>query len=181
MKNSLIFIAVIALAGLSGFFLQQYLTEKETAEKTMANPIIGKPAQEFAMKDLDGNMRNITEWRGKVVLLNFWATWCPPCLKEIPDFIELQNRYGEAGFQVIGVAMDNIDDVREFAKENRMNYPVLPNEIESIELARRYGNYMGALPYSAFINRDGVVTHTIMGELSKIHAEKILASLKIKP
>lgn len=181
MKNILFFITVIALAGSSGFLLQQYLIEKEPVRKTMPNPVINKPAQEFAMADLNGNMRNITEWKGKVVLLNFWATWCPPCLKEIPDFIELQKEYSKADFQIIGIAIDKIDDVRSFAKEMKINYPIFPNEIESIGLSQRFGNTMGALPYSVFINKEGVVTNTIMGELSKIRAEEILKSLGVKP
>ena len=181
MKNIILFITVIALAGSSGFLLQQTLSEKNTSVETVTSSVINQPAQEFAMKDLDGNIRNITDWRGKVVLLNFWATWCPPCLKEIPDFIELQNQYKNADFQIIGIAMDNIDAVKTFVASQGMNYPVIPAETEAIELGQRYGNKIGALPYSVFINKNGDVTHTIVGELSKIKAEKILKSLNIKP
>jgi len=181
MKNVILFITVIALAGSSGFLLQQTLSDKNTSVEPVTSSVINQPAQAFAMKDLDGNIRNITDWRGKVVLLNFWATWCPPCLKEIPDFIELQNQYKNADFQIIGIAMDNIDAVKTFVASHGMNYPVIPAETEAIELGQRYGNKIGALPYSVFINKNGDVTHTIVGELSKIKAEKILKSLNIKP
>ena len=182
-KNSILFITVIitviAIAGTSGFLLQQFLASEKPTVPNSA--FIGHPAQEFSMRDLEGNIRNITDWKGKVVLLNFWATWCPPCLREIPDFIELQNKYKNSDFQIIGIAIDNIDAVKTFATENAMNYPVIPAETEAIELGQRYGNTIGALPYSVFINRNGDVTHTIVGELDKITAEKILTSLNVKP
>ena len=77
--------------------------------------------------------------------------------------------------------MDNLDAVKAFASSHGMNYPVIPSETEAIELGQRYGNTIGALPYSVFINKKGDVTHTIVGELSKLKAEKILLSLNIKP
>lgn len=179
MKQSFIFVAVIVIAGVSGFFMQQFLAQKESFEP--ASSFIGRPAQEFAMKDLDGNIRNITEWKGKVVLLNFWATWCAPCLREIPDFIRLQDKYKNADFQIIGIAMDDFEAVRAFAISHGINYPVIPAEAEAIELGQRYGNSIGVLPYSVFINKNGYISHTIVGELDKMKAEKILASLNIKP
>ena len=124
--------------------------------------------------DLDGQLRNIKEWDGKVILLNFWATWCPPCLKEIPDFIELQKTYGDQGFQIIGIAVDDEQAVREYVTEIGMNYPAMVVESEGVGLAKRYGNGIGALPYTVIIKRDGEISNTIMGELSKIRAKELL-------
>ncbi|MCK4705954.1 MAG: TlpA family protein disulfide reductase [Gammaproteobacteria bacterium] len=135
---------------------------------------------EFAMADLDGQTRNIKDWDGKVILLNFWATWCPPCLKEIPGFIELQEQYGDQGFQVIGIAVDNEKAVRDYVNEVKINYPVIAAEFEAIELSSRYGNRMGALPYSVIINRESEISNKITGELSKIEAEKLIEKLNIK-
>ena len=78
--------------------------------------------------DLDGNLRNIKEWDGKLILLNFWATWCPPCKKEIPVFIELQTAYKDQNFQIIGIAIDDEEAVAEFAKHIGINYPTLLTE-----------------------------------------------------
>lgn len=181
MKNFLLFSVTILVSAFSGYYLHQYLIDRELEEKMVGNPVLNQPAQEFAMSDLDGKLRNITEWKGKVVLLNFWATWCPPCLREIPDFIDLQTQYKQSGFQILGVAMDNLEAVKTFTEQMEINYPVFPGDAEVIGLARRYGNKAGALPYSVFIDREGVVTHTIMGELDKIKAEKILKSLISKP
>lgn len=184
LKQNLLLATVILLAALSGYALQniQWAAEENQAQQLASNKapseILIRP--EFAMTDIHGQLRDIKEWDGKVILLNFWATWCPPCLKEIPDFIELQNQFGEQGFQVIGVAVDNEKDVRRFADEMKMNYPVMAGEYEAIDLSRRYGNNIGGLPYSVIINRKGEISDTFMGELSKIEAEKLLRKLNIK-
>jgi peroxiredoxin len=177
MKNALIFIVATAIAGISGYALQRYLasdTEGVPVTET-ASPIIGKTRPEFAMMDIEGKIRNIKDWDGQIVLLNFWATWCPPCLEEIPGFIEVQRELDNRGFQIIGVAVDNEEDVREFANEMAMNYPILAGEMEAIELSQRYGNTVGGLPFSAIIDQNGTVTHTIMGELSK---DRLISILK---
>lgn len=183
MKNVVIFIAATAMAGASGFALQRYLSTDapdtthpfQAADKS--NPVIGQTRPEFAMMDLEGNVRNIKDWDGQVVLLNFWATWCPPCLEEIPGFIEIQQQLDNHGFQIIGVAVDDEENVRAFAEEMAMNYPILAGEMEAIELSQRYGNTIGGLPFSAIIDKNGKVTHTIMGELTKDRLISILEQL----
>jgi len=175
MKNALIFIVAIIIAGSAGFALQRYLSDNQQS----SNPAIGQSRPEFAAESLDGKIHNIKEWDDKVILLNFWATWCPPCKREIPDFIELQNEYGEQDFQVIGVAIDEMEPVREFAAKIGINYPIIAVQSEGVELARRYGNTVGALPYSVFIDKDGTISATIIGELSKKRAVSTLKLLGI--
>lgn len=183
MKNTLIFVIIIGIASASGFAVQRYLAKAETSQASVANITtdnIGQLRPEFAMKDLDGKLRNIKEWDGKVILVNFWATWCPPCLKEMPYFVELQETYGEQGLQIIGIAIDDEEDVRAFADDMGINYPIMAGEVDTIDLSRRYGNRIGGLPFSVFINRKGEITDTITGELDKIRAEKILKKLGLK-
>ena len=174
------------IAGAAGFALQYYLatdvddaTGPENRFKSMdaGNPMIGQRRPEFAMRDLDGKIRNIKDWDGQVIVLNFWATWCPPCLEEIPDFIDVQEAMEGKGLQIIGVAVDNEEDVRQFAEDMGMNYPVMAGESEAIELSQRYGNSIGGLPFSAVIDQNGTVTHTITGELSKERLVSILKKL----
>jgi thiol-disulfide isomerase/thioredoxin len=182
-KNTILFATIISIAGVSGFAMQRYLAKEKINQTSIANiktANLGQPRPEFAMKDLDGELRNIKEWDGKVVLVNFWATWCPPCLKEMPYFVELQKEYGEKGFQIIGIAIDDENDARTFANDMGINYPIMAGEIETIELSQRYGNHIGGLPYTVVINRKGEITDTIMGELDKIRAEKILKKLGLK-
>jgi len=179
MKNAVIFIVAMVIAGVSGFTLQRYLTTTtdSAAVPDASSPVIGHSRPEFAMIDIEGNLRNIKDWDGQIVLLNFWATWCPPCLKEIPDFIEVQQELQDRGFQIIGIAVDNEDDVRDFASEMAMNYPIMAGEMEAIELSQKYGNSIGGLPFSAIIDRNGKITHTITGELSKDRLISILNQL----
>ena len=185
-KNIVRFAIVISLAGVSGFAVQRYLANDKPPLRPDPKFVIdnssaeGQPRPEFAMLDLNGELRNIKEWDGKVVLVNFWATWCAPCLEEIPYFVELQDEYGEQGFQIIGVAVDDEEAVRSFASEMKINYPIMAGELEAIELSKRYGNRIGGLPYSVIINRDGEITDTITGDLDKIRAEKILKKLGLK-
>ena len=170
MKNTLIFIVAIVIAGASGYSLQKYLKQEQQSN----NPAIGLQRPEFAAMDLDSQLRNIKEWDGKLIFLNFWATWCPPCKKEIPTFIELQETYAEQGLQFIGIALDDDESVRKYAKMMSINYPTLLAEIDGVGLAKRYGNGIGALPYTVIINRNGEISQTIRGELSKKHALDIL-------
>lgn len=175
---------MITLAGVSGYAVQRYLATPEPVAAPIEINIptsieAGTMRPEFAMKDIDGRLRNISDWDGKVVLLNFWATWCPPCLNEIPDFIELQNEHGDKGLQIVGIAVDDEALARSFAEDIGMNYPVMAADSEAIELSQRYGNQVGGLPYTVIINRNGEITNMITGELSKIKAEKILSGLGI--
>ena len=129
---------------------------------------------EFSAPDENGEIRNIREWDGKIVFLNFWATWCPPCKDEMPHFIELQQEYGDQGLQFIGVAIDEHDAVTEFADDIGLNYPTMIVQDDGIELARRYGNGIGILPYTVIIDRDGRISNTFQGLLSKKRALELL-------
>jgi len=177
MKNSLIFAFAMLVAGIAGYAMQTWLHTDTTANASVA--AVAQPGPEFSMLDLAGKKHNIKDWQGKVVLLNFWATWCPPCLEEIPGFIELQDAYGDQGLQVVGVAVDDTQAVQAFADGVGFNYPILPGDTDAIELSRRYGNAQGILPYSVFMNRNGEVIQIVRGELSKDRAKKILSQLGI--
>ena len=182
MKNTILFAFVIAVAGFAGFGLQQYLQKGDRElppimPKAANSKVIGQQRPAFAMEDIEGKLRNIEEWNGKVVLVNFWATWCPPCKKEMPAFIELQEQYGEQGFQVIGIALDDADSVTDFADTLGVNYPLMAAEYDGIELSRLYGNHIGALPFTAFVDRNGKVSYTKTGEMSKQQVEDVIKPL----
>lgn len=125
--------------------------------KFVKNPI-SVPA--FTVKDLDGNTISSNDWRGKVVLLNFWATWCPPCREEIPDLIKLQQKY-EGKLQIIGLSDDTgpVQDVKSFVREAKMNYPVA---IANPELESKFGGVMG-LPTSFLLDTQGRVVQKHVG------------------
>jgi peroxiredoxin len=179
-KNTVITAVILIAAGAAGFGLQRYLQGSNDALPPVINAdtkVIGQVRPDFELPDIDGHTRNVREFDGKVLMVNFWATWCPPCLKETPVFIELQNQYGEQGLQIIGMAVDDTQSVRDFVDTHGINYPVIAGELAAMEISRRYGNRLGALPYTAFIDRNGDIQHVTAGELSKDEAEKIIQSL----
>lgn len=145
---------------------------------TLSGNIDGKNAPDFELKDLDGKAVKLTDYRGKAVLLNFWATWCGPCKVEMPWFVDLQNQYGPQGLQIVGVAMDDsgIDNIRSFSKQMGVNYPVL---IGKEAVGEAYGGVMG-LPTTFYIDRLGKVVTSNAGLISKSEIEddikKALAS-----
>jgi cytochrome c biogenesis protein CcmG/thiol:disulfide interchange protein DsbE len=119
-----------------------------------------RPAPDFSLTDLAGNKLRLSDYHGRVVLLDFWATWCDPCKREIPHFVEMQSRYGPQGLQVIGISMD--DDVklaREFQGQFKMNYPVA---MGSAHLASQYGGILG-LPITFVIDRRGRIVSRHVG------------------
>ena len=133
---------------------------------------------EFTLPDLQGKIHNQSEWLGKkVVILNFWATWCPPCIREIPGFIKLQKQYGKRGLQFIGIAIDNPKAVQGFVKKMGMNYQILLGDQEAIDLAISLGNKMAGLPFTVIINRKGQIILEQIGEISEQKVEKIILPL----
>lgn len=175
----LVALALAAASAAGGYALYQQMHRSPAGQSPGVDM---KPAPpefrpEFALSDLDGKPRNIREWDGKVLLINFWATWCPPCQREIPAFIELQEKYAERGLQIVGVAIDEPEAVRDFAAEMGINYPILAAEQEAIDVAKQYGNRFGALPYSAVVNRQGRIVSIQQGELTQEAVEKIIAPL----
>lgn len=117
---------------------------------------------DFTLPDLDGQPRRPDEWDGMVLVVNFWATWCAPCRKEIPLLIDLERR--RPGVRVLGIAVDRADAVRPFAEELGIDYPILLDDLQGSTM-RRYGNRFGALPFTVITGRDGVVAYVRLGEL----------------
>ncbi len=171
------------LAGYAGFFVFQNMHDPQSQQHGSGAMVgsdmlmIGLPRPDFELNDIDGNPRKLSEWDGKIIILNFWATWCPPCKKELPAFVELQTQYADQGIQFVGIAVDLPDNVRSFMEEIPLNFPNLISETEAMKIAGLYGNSRGALPYTVFINKSGKISYTHTGELEKAEAEKVLTSL----
>ncbi len=170
---------VAALAGFSIYQAGGQLPAGPQPQVLSASPetLLGARRPEFSLPNLRGEPISISRWNGDVVLLNFWATWCLPCRKEMPTLADLQGQYGERGFQVVGVAIDLPDAVAKFAASVGADYPQLIGREDAIAVADRYGNQYGALPYSVLMDRDGIVRFTKHGELSKEELENELLKL----
>jgi len=134
-------------------------------------------AERFSLNDLNGVSHRSEEWQGKILVVNFWATWCPPCRKETPMFVELQELYAAKGLQFLGIAIDDLEQVKDFVDTYAVNYPILIGNDDAIELAKKYGNRFGALPYTVIINRQGTIVHAQAGEMERKKTENILRNL----
>lgn len=147
----------------------------------MAPAVPAKPDQQkipdFSLPDIHGKSRSIREWDGKIIILNFWATWCPPCLRETPLFVELQETYGKQGVQFIGVAIDELQEVRDFIDTYGVNYPILIGAEDAVKISIQYGNRTGVLPFTLIIDRNGRVVLEQMGELTRDVAEQTINKL----
>lgn len=122
---------------------------------------------DFTLPDLDGNDRELSEWDGDLVVLNFWATWCPPCKKEMPLFQETWEEHRDAGFNIVAVAVDEHSATQHFVDEFGIEFPILIGQDEAVEVGRQYGNRIGALPYTVLIDRDGIIRDTHRGEVEE--------------
>ncbi|MDH5326301.1 MAG: TlpA family protein disulfide reductase [Gammaproteobacteria bacterium] len=176
-KAKYIAMAVIFLFGMWGGNELIKRLSNEPEAQLAATSMVGKPIPDFSLPDLDNHQHNIHEWDGNVVVLNFWATWCPPCLKETPLFVEMQEQYGPKGLQFIGVAIDTLEKVKDFVDTYGVNYPTLIATDKDIHIAEAYGNRFGALPYTVVINRQGQISHIHRGEFSREAVKENVLSL----
>ncbi len=127
--------------------------------------VIYKQAPEFSLSDINGNKVSLSDFRGRVVILDFWATWCPPCIAEIPHFIELQDEYKNKGLEVVGISVDWNGEriVPLFAEENNMNYTLL---LQDDRVTDSYGGII-SIPTTFVIDRDGNIRKRYMGYRDK--------------
>jgi len=142
-----------------------------------APDVVGRKRPLFGLPGPDGERRSIAAYDGDVILLNFWATWCPPCRREIPALVTLQHQLRDRDFTVVGVALDDRDSVHRFAREHGIDYPLLIGARDAFAIAGRYGNPRGTLPYSVVIDRDGTIRATHQGALTREAAEKLVRPL----
>lgn len=165
-------IAILIAAAAAGFGAYQWMQPDRAsrlAEPQQAAPEAMSPraAMSLSMPDLDGNMHSLADWHGKVMLVNFWATWCPPCRKEMPLLVKLQAKYAAQGLQVVGIATDETseDTVRSFTQHIMVNYPILMGPEQVSEMVAGLGGNLIGLPYTLLVSRDGEVLRLHPGEL----------------
>ena len=174
MKNKIgVFVVLFLVSAFAANEVVNWVKNRQNndlADSSATNTAIILPnhAENFQLANLDGELQNFSTWNGKVRVLNFWATWCPPCLRETPMFVELQEKYQERGLQFVGVAIDSLEPVKDFVDTYGINYPILIGADDAIEVAKRYGNKFGSLPYTIVIDRNGKIVFAKSGEI-KLH------------
>ncbi len=133
------------------------------------------------MIDLTGVRQPVKQWRGRILVVNFWASWCIPCKQEIPGFVVLQREFADRNVQFIGITLDDKPPVQQFALRTGINYPLLMGDLESLVTARDMGDRTGELPFTAVIDASGQVIATHAGEFPADELRRILSGLTLKP
>ncbi len=173
---AIIFVIIAVVMGM--ILAGKYLVKRQGGENLAASNVVGLSAPDFELGSLDSKKIKLSDYRGKAVVLNFWATWCAPCKIEIPWFVELQKQYGPQGLEIVGVAMDEnptAEKIGKFAKEEGINYTVL---LGTDPVADLYGG-AEVLPTTFYIGRDGKIVARAFGLISHSEIEKnIQAALK---
>ena len=156
-------------AMLTGFYLSaSYFAQPLPGSQAETNEVlIGAMRPDFRLGSNTGEIVTPEDFAGKTLLINFWATWCAPCRQEMPMLMELQREYGEQGFQVLGIALDDVQSVRDFVQQYGINYPILVGAADVMATNEAYGNATGVLPYSVLVDRDGVVRWQYTGEVRR--------------
>lgn len=173
-------ISLIAIAALlAGFYLSaRYYAEPLPA--SLLSPggnLIGEQRPDFHLGSSTGEFVTPEDFSGKTLLINFWATWCVPCRREMPMLVDLQSEYGPEGLQVVGIALDDVQSVRDFVKKYGISYPILVGEADVMATSAAYGNVEGVLPYSVLVDKDGIIRWQYTGEIQPDDVSKLLSEL----
>jgi len=131
----------------------------------------------MVLPDIDGHDQRMDQWRGKVLVVNFWATWCEPCREEMPEFVKAQAAFGGKGLQFVGIAIDQPDKIRQFSQDLKLNYPSLVGGYGALELSKSLGNKLMALPFTLIVDRDGQVAYAQMGPLKPGKLDQMVGKL----
>jgi thiol-disulfide isomerase/thioredoxin len=191
----LVYVAIAAVAAGAGFGIYRYgiaprvtpqvptvqagqaadaaaLAASDTANSSSPVPTT---LPEFSLQDRDGQLRSIRSWPGKSMIVNFWATWCAPCRREIPLLKEIQRQHGDEGFQVVGVAVDFRDDVLKYARQIGMDYPILIGEDDGLAAVNKFGMGSMGFPFTVFTDTHARIVLTHLGELTKPQSDVLIA------
>ena len=161
---------MIALAAaLTGFYLSaMYFNDPLPASRLSPGGVmVGSQRPDFRLGSSTGEIVRADDFAGKVLLANFWATWCEPCRREMPLLMDLQTEYGPRGLQVVGIALDDVKKASDFAKKYGISYPVLVGAGDVMETSTAFGNVDGVLPYSVLVDRRGLIRWQYVGEFPR--------------
>lgn len=175
-RRALLVAGVGGVAAAAGYFANAWrIGAMGSAVDANADPAAAILAS--TLNTLDGRPQTLAAWRGRILVINYWATWCAPCREEIPLFVRLQQEYAVKNVQFIGIAVDQADKVQDFAKEFGINYPLLIAGLDAVELSRKAGNKAGVLPYTLVLDRAGKIVASLVGGISEARMRALLDPL----
>jgi len=174
-RRNLLIAAAALIAGGAGFAVRRAGMTGPASDDAVRSLLA------LELPDPDGKPQSMRQWQGRVQIVNFWATWCEPCREEIPGLLRIGKKYDSKSLQIVGIAIDSADKVKQFAKEFQITYPLLIGGLETVDLSRQLGNKVGALPYTLVLNQDGKVIRTHLGKISEQELDEVVGPLLGKP
>jgi len=179
-KNFIIMAVVALVASSGGYYLAMFLspsqepgftgpgpTVAETLPTRSVDELLGQRRPDFTLSDTNGLAVSSSDFDGHVLLVNFWATWCTPCVEEMSMLSQLQQEYADQGVKFVGIALDDADQARDFAASLAISYPILVGQADVVVTGRRFGNATGMLPFSVLIDATGIIRWTRLGALTR--------------
>lgn len=171
-KNRILFGGVAALFAVAGAFIGSQQTESRAAGSPTVSVLLTQ-----TLPDASGKPQNLGQWKNKPLVVNFWATWCTPCVEEMPELSALQGELGPQKVQILGIGIDSAANISQFASKYQIRYPLYVAGMGGSELSRQLGNQAGGLPFTVLVGRDGQVKRTYLGRLKMNELRKDLAAL----
>jgi len=170
-RQWLIIVVISLLALLGGTLTSQWISKTGLASEPSIKAFFANVWQ-----SPDGKPVNSSEWQGKVLVVNFWASWCPPCVEEMPTLDLLQQEFLQKNVVFVGIGIDSPSNIREFLKSTPVSYPIVIGGMEGSSLSKQMGNTQGALPYTVIISAKGKSIYTKLGKISEEELRKAIKS-----
>ncbi|MCW1964965.1 TlpA disulfide reductase family protein [Polynucleobacter sp.] len=162
-------ISVLALV--AGILSSHWISQTGLASDPSIKAFFANP-----WKTPDGKSANSDDWRGKVLVVNFWASWCPPCVEEMPTLDKIAQEYASKNVLIVGIGIDSPSNIRQFLEKTPVSYPIMIGGLDGSALAKQMGNAQGALPYTVIINAKGKSVFTKLGKISEEELKKAINS-----
>ena len=168
-RQWIVIAGVSVMALLTGIFTSQWISQSGLASEPSIKAFFANPWQ-----SPDGKPVNTEKWQGKVLVVNFWASWCPPCVEEMPTLDQISKEYASKNVLFVGIGIDSPSNVREFLQKTPVSYPIVIGGLEGSNLAKQMGNTQGALPYTVIISPSGKSSFTKLGKISEDELKKAI-------
>ena len=170
------FLTAALIIGILGATIGIYVGNKQTSPVPAKNGAVQQLAA-LTLSDSQGKLQKLSQWQGKFLLVNFWATWCAPCVQEMPELSELQKNLSASNIQFIGLGIDSPSNIAEFAQKYQIGYPLFAAGMEGTELSRQLGNQAGGLPFTVLISPDGNLLKSYLGRLNMLQLRSDIIKL----
>ena len=170
-RQWIVIAGVSVLALLTGVFTSQWISQSGLASEPSIKAFFANSWQ-----TPEGKPANSDDWRGKILVVNFWASWCPPCVEEMPTLDKIAQEYASKNVLIVGIGIDSPSNIREFLEKTPVSYPIVIGGLEGSNLAKQMGNSQGALPYTVIVNQNGKAVFTKLGKISEEELKKAINS-----